>query len=477
MADQIITNETPLTTNQWFACFRLVEQLILAGWTVVESSRGVGDTPAASDRWSGNFGLLVGNAWIILQAASGRQICFRRGGTSTTDGWILWSKGGGFTTGGTDIAPANIPADTEGSSGHHVRGTTTPGTPGTFTTDAPWFGSTTATTEFLNIGCRDATGAGDESFWLLVKGSGSAWNSTTSSAHGRIAYEALERPAGTGIVDLTPYAWWVPTSDTGSWAEGMDDGNCILHPEGSVSEGRWRRWFPGDGARGTITAVAAASIVDGETFVIDDGLSAAVTFEFDNNGSVVPSTTLRPVTYTGIETATAMRDLIRNAINSAPVLNITANVLDVAVVGLVNSTFKNGTVGNVALAETVANPGFIVTGMTGGQDEDFVQYASGGLYGSNPSGVITGEGPSWQNADDRYKYQDNPPLILHRMHLNKVVSDGYRDAEGGWTKNILFSGNTGDFSTLQTAGGGAWAKFGNFVVVWWDGNPLNPPQE
>ena len=77
MADQIIRSEIPATTNQWFQAFRLVEQLIVAGWTVIESSDG--STADATDRWTANFGGLGADSWIILQADSGQQFFFRRG--------------------------------------------------------------------------------------------------------------------------------------------------------------------------------------------------------------------------------------------------------------------------------------------------------------------------------------------------------------------------------------------------------------
>ena len=41
---------------------------------------------------------------------------------------------------------------------------------------------------------------------------------------------------------------------------------------------------------------------------------------------------------------------------------------------------------------------------------------------------------------------------------------------------ILFS-NQADSNNLDTFASGAYAKFGNWLVVWWDGNPANPPVE
>lgn len=121
---------------------------------------------------------------------------------------------------------------------------------------------------------------------------------------------------------------------------------------------------PDTKATGRITAIGGASIIDGEQFVLDDGVNPAVTFEFDSNASVTPTATLRAIVFTGTETAGAMRDLIRSAINAAPALNITASSSGTAFVDLVNDV--GGPEGNVAITETVVNAGFIVTGMTGG---------------------------------------------------------------------------------------------------------------
>lgn len=117
-------------------------------------------------------------------------------------------------------------------------------------------------------------------------------------------------------------------------------------------------------ATGTITTIAGSLLVDGETFVLDDGVNPAVTFEFDDNGSVVPSATLRPVNFTGADTADQVRDAIIAAVNTAPVLDITAYNGGAAFVVLWND--NGGTAGNQTITETVVDAGFIVTGMAGG---------------------------------------------------------------------------------------------------------------
>jgi len=124
----------------------------------------------------------------------------------------------------------------------------------------------------------------------------------------------------------------------------------------------------GTAASGTITTIAVALLIDGETFVLDDGTNPAVTFEFDDNGSVVETNTLRQVDISGITTADEVRDACIAAINDAPVLNIEASDGGAATVGLVGPA---GTAANVAITDTVANAGFTHTGMTGGTGAAF----------------------------------------------------------------------------------------------------------
>lgn len=470
MADQIVRNEVPATNNQWFQALRLVEQLILAGWSVVESSDGT--TADATDRWTGNFGSLGADAWIILGANSGQEICFRRGTSSSTgDGWITWSKGGGFTTGGTASAPANIPADRA-----DIRGTTTAGTPGTFTTDGPWLGATSANTfDRLSIWTEDATGTGDEAFWVIAKQTAVSYTSTTAAAHGRLALEFLAHPAGVGITDSTPYAWWCPTPLTGTWGEGLDDLRCVSTEDSSAgTAGRWRRWWPGLHAQGSITTIAVASLVDGETFVLDDGVNAAVTFEFDGDSSVVESATLRQVDISAITTADQVRDAIITAVINAPTLDTTAVNSGSALVSLSNDSA--GVIGNVAITETVTNAGFVVTGMSGGVSESFNQYGSGNVFQGDSSSERAGDFPGWENAGDNFIYQSVPVEIIRRLHLTSRAQVAFKDSEGGWTQNVFFH-NEADSVNLDTFGAtGQYAKFGNWLVLnnW---NSLSPPTE
>lgn len=117
-------------------------------------------------------------------------------------------------------------------------------------------------------------------------------------------------------------------------------------------------------ATGRIVTPAGSLINDGEQFVLNDGSNPAVTFEFDDDASVTQTATLRRIVFTGAETATQMRVLIKAAIDAAPALNIDTSNYGTAGIDLINTT--GGPEGNQAITETVVDTGFVVTGMTGG---------------------------------------------------------------------------------------------------------------
>jgi len=127
----------------------------------------------------------------------------------------------------------------------------------------------------------------------------------------------------------------------------------------------------GAAATGSIQVVEAALYVvgaDTDTFVLDDGVNPPVTFVFDDDGSVVETTTLRAINHTGVENASVIKTLVIDAITSAPTLDITATSGGENVVSLVNGAL--GTAGNVAIVSTVADVDFVVSGMSGGVDND-----------------------------------------------------------------------------------------------------------
>lgn len=113
---------------------------------------------------------------------------------------------------------------------------------------------------------------------------------------------------------------------------------------------------------GSITCVAKASLIDTETLVIGDGINAPVTFEFDVAGDGVTAGNIQ-VDVSGDTTAADVAATLAPLITAnVPALTVTDN-MD----GTITLTSKlQGTVGNVTITETVADAGFLVSGMSGG---------------------------------------------------------------------------------------------------------------
>lgn len=145
--------------------------------------------------------------------------------------------------------------------------------------------------------------------------------------------------------------------------------------------------FPGlQAATGSITTIAGASHVDGETFTIHDG-TTSYTFEFDSNASVGGGNTA--VSITGAPSADVMRDRIITAINGTAI-NITASNGGAGLVTLTHDT--TGANGNRVITETVANAGFVVVGMRGGGYTIRVATLNDS-YATATGGCLLGEDP------------------------------------------------------------------------------------
>jgi hypothetical protein len=128
-------------------------------------------------------------------------------------------------------------------------------------------------------------------------------------------------------------------------------------------------------ASGSITTVAVANLLDGETFTVNDGVNAATTFEF----KVTAPHTVTPgnvaVDVTADTTADNVRDRIITAVNGVATLDITAADGGAATVDLTNDL--GGAAGNTTSAETVANATFAVTDMEDGVDGETVRIIDG----------------------------------------------------------------------------------------------------
>jgi hypothetical protein len=116
-------------------------------------------------------------------------------------------------------------------------------------------------------------------------------------------------------------------------------------------------------ATGSITVVPGANLIDGETFTLNDGTNTPTVFEFNSTGGVGAGHV--PVAFTVLDTAATVKAAVIAAINGViGTLTITASSGSLSVVTLTNDS--TGTLGNQTITETVADPGFHVSGMSGG---------------------------------------------------------------------------------------------------------------
>lgn len=108
-----------------------------------------------------------------------------------------------------------------------------------------------------------------------------------------------------------------------------------------------------------IPAGGGAALLDTETFTLTNTAGTATVFEFDSGGGITGDVA---VAFTGGDNQATVAAAVFGAINGAGI-DITAvdNGTDVDV-----TQDTAGTAGNVAITETVADAGFVVTGFVGG---------------------------------------------------------------------------------------------------------------
>ena len=116
-------------------------------------------------------------------------------------------------------------------------------------------------------------------------------------------------------------------------------------------------------ATGTVTVVDGASLIDGETLTIDDGYHPPVTFEFDTSGAVAAGNVSVP--FVVADSIDRVRDAFIRAVNLTP-FHVRAERAeeDADDVNLVHRFASS--LGNQVMADTVADPGFVAAGMSGG---------------------------------------------------------------------------------------------------------------
>jgi hypothetical protein len=127
-------------------------------------------------------------------------------------------------------------------------------------------------------------------------------------------------------------------------------------------------------ATGSIRVIAPNSIIDGETFTLDDGINPPVTFEFMKDGTPNDASHIT-INIAAANNTADVRNLVRDAIDDAelntpprPLLIDAATSGNNPVVALTHDRFT--VLGNRPILHTVASVNFEVTDMAGGAGGD-----------------------------------------------------------------------------------------------------------
>jgi hypothetical protein len=197
-----------------------------------------------------------------------------------------------------------------------------------------------------------------------------------------------------------------------------------------------------DEAVGNIVAVAAASLVDAETFTLNDGVNVNgdLIFEFDDDANVVVGNIPVDISAatTDVEVATAM--VI--AINGATPFNLVASNGLGALATVTIANPATGFEGDVAWSDAVADAGFIVTSPTGG----------------GPGGYVVEDGDT--QVDDGVRlspyvfntwgsYSDVPAVDIAGNRVTIGWTEGGIRKEGSFTNEGRPGGDLADTSVID----------------------------
>lgn len=167
-------------------------------------------------------------------------------------------------------------------------------------------------------------------------------------------------------------AIWSSGTKRGGLRRGQEDGVVVIRSVAgsgvmTITARLWLQFPVKSRARGLLTALAAASLLDAETFTLNDGINAAKVFEFDKAGDGVTAGRVA-VDITGNPNLATVGARIAVAINSQPQASFQIRAVDNGdgTVTLINQV--PGTQGNQSSSETVANAGFVLTAMAGAVD-------------------------------------------------------------------------------------------------------------
>ena len=147
--------------------------------------------------------------------------------------------------------------------------------------------------------------------------------------------------------------------------ETCDDGNTLACGTCSAN----CQTAQGNLSSGFIAVVDAAEIVDTETLTIDETLLPSVTFEFDKNGLCCAGNNVA-VPIAGGANEPQVGSALAAAIDSDNGFVLFVNA-SAGAGSIVQLTYQFPTsLGNFPIAESVADPGFVATALTGGQAGD-----------------------------------------------------------------------------------------------------------
>ena len=196
--------------------------------------------------------------------------------------------------------------------------------------------------------------------------------------------------------------------------------------------------------------VAGRAILDGEWFEVDDGLGNVVRFEFDKNGSVVETETLRPINISDTDSTSDVAALIRAAISGGNEVEFLSP--DPALIMLPNDDGFS----------TIQDFGFTFE-FYGNNYTQFYVNNNGNITFTNPLGQFTADGfpqntpivaPFWADVDTR-GFSDGSSS--GSVHLTKGTSpDGNPVVQIDWV-------DTGYYSTLNTSNTRATNSFTLYI--------------
>lgn len=284
--------------------------------------------------------------------------------------------------------------------------------------------------------------------WTVPRSS----DGTTYSATGDILFSAASGTNGFG----NSRAWFeivMPNIAAGPWA-----GRRSFIVQRHTGSGGFRVRYSkanmfGDG---TIQAIAGSSLVDTETFTINDGTNPATVFEFNSGGGVTPGNVA--VAFTAGDTAATVAASMVAAINGVGAgLAVTASLSVSGTSTLI--TLVRDTAGTITLSDTVANASFTTavptaTIVPGGSD---AVTACGGGTDASPTFTLvwtTAGGFNWGMwADDAAPYgfgawAFDSSTLLTTTNGGQFMFDAM--ASGTFTADIE------PYITYVGQGGGSW---------------------